>query len=105
MAASGSIVTVNQFVQAAGWGLGGFLTVLAQTYTLTVFTARLFFISGLLIRLPDFKKAIIPRQKARAQSVWRTVYRKKTVFLAYDDGHVGRFSKCSLDFRRFAGFY
>ncbi|MGG0836739.1 MFS transporter [Bacillus paralicheniformis] len=81
VAASGSIVTVNQFVQAAGWGLGGYLTVLTQTHTLTVFTAGLFFVSGFLIKLPDLKNAVIPRQKTRTQSVWRTVYRKKTVLL------------------------
>lgn len=104
VAASGSIVTVNQFVQAAGWGLGGYLTVLAQTHTLTLFTAGLFFASGLLIKL-GFENSGYPSSKNPHTISLAHCIQEENRFAAYDDGHVRRFSKCGLDFRRFAGFY
>ncbi|WFA03339.1 MFS transporter [Bacillus sp. HSf4] len=81
-AASGSIVTVNQFIQAAGWGIGGSLSAFLYTSLLVSITAGLFFVSGFLIRLLDKRAAPVAQNRKRpVHSGWRTLYKNKTVLL------------------------
>ncbi|MDI5787865.1 hypothetical protein PO124_03485 [Bacillus licheniformis] len=49
--------------------------------------------------MPDFKKRLSLVKSPRTIGLAHCL-QEENRFAAYDDGHVGRFSKCSLDFRR-----